>query len=254
MTPLIRDVCRIRLPKRMLFASVRGARYFFTIVLLLIAVSCVAVAAPPQSQDPSAKPASAPAAGQSSTAASNPSPHTSTERTPLQQAVHQKKVITEDDLAKPARVISLSDLEGEENNPTCDLSCEAELRAQLGFGPEREAEFRTQLTLARHEIADDRVWSTTLQDALQAASGYCDIKRQGEKIVGKGVVSEYIRNDVHSRFADREGKLISQYRNSAGLLTQRIQAVQRFAPFRATVMQYQWTEATARVCPDYTLP
>ena len=229
MTPLIRDVCRIRFPGQMPFASVRGAHYFFTIILLLIAVSCMAVAAPPQSQDPSAKPAPVPVAQQSSTPASNPYPHHSTEQTPLQKAVHQKKVITEDDLAKPAKVISLDDLEGEENNPTCDLSCEAELRAQLGFGPEREAE-------------------------LQAASGYCDIKRQIEKIVGKGVGSEYIRNDVHSRFADREGKLSSQYRNSAGLLTQRIQVVQRFAPFRATVMQYQWNEATARVCPDYTLP
>jgi hypothetical protein len=255
MTPPIRDVCLTRFPGRMPFASVRGAHYFFISVLLLIAVSCMAVAPPPkQSQDPSAKPAPVPAAPQSSTPASNPSSHTSTEQTPLQKAVHQKKVITEDDLAKPAKVISLSDLEGEENNPTCDLSCEAELRAQLGFGPEREAEFRNQLTLARHEIGDDRVWSTTLQDALQAASGYCDIKRQIEKIVGKGVASEYIRNDVHSRFADREGKLSSQYRNSEGLLTQRIQAVQRFAPFRATVMQYQWNEATARVCPDFTLP
>jgi len=255
MTPLIHDVCRTRFPRRMPFTSVRGAHYFFTFVLMVIAVLCVAGAAPPQqSQDPSAKPVPVPAAQQSSIPASNPSPHISTERTPLQKAVHQKKVITEDDLAKPARVISLSDLEGEENNPTCDLSCEAELRAQMGFGPERDAEFRNRLTLARHEIGDDRLWSTTLQDALQAASGYCDIKRQIEKIVGKGVVSESIRNDVHSRFADREGKLISQYRISAGLLTQRIQGVQRFAPFRATVMQYQWTEATARVCPDYTLP
>ncbi len=255
MTPLIHDVCRIRFPGRTPFVVLRGAHYFFIFVLLLIAVSCVAVGAPPkQSQHPSAKSAPVAAAQQSSTAASNPSPHTSTEWTPLQKAVHQKKVITEEDLAKPARAISLSDLEEEENNPTCDLSCEAELRAQLGFGREREGEFRNQLTFARHEIGDDRVWSTTLQDALQAASGYCDIKRQIEKIVGKGVVSKYIRNDVHSRFADREGKLISQYRSSAGLLTQRIQAVQRFAPFRATVMQYQWTEATTRVCPDYTLP
>jgi hypothetical protein len=177
MTLLIRDVCRIRFPERMFLASTRGAHYFFVFVLLLIAVSCMAVAVPPQqSQDPNAKPAPAHPVQQPSTAASKPSPHTSTEATPLQKAVHQKKVITEDDLAKPAKVISLNDLEGEENNPTCDLSCEAELRAQLGFGPEREAEFRNQLTLARHEIGDDRVWSTTLQDALQAASGYCDIK------------------------------------------------------------------------------
>ena len=60
------------------------------------------------------------------------------------------------------------------------------------------------------------------------------------KIVAKGVVSEYIRNDVHSRFAEREGRLIAQYRNSAGLLTRRIEAVQRFAPFRATADKQQF--------------
>jgi hypothetical protein len=148
----------------------------------------------------------------------------------------------------------LSDLQCEENNPTCDLSCEEELRAQLGFGPEREAEFRNQLTLARHEIAYDRVWNYTLQSDLQAAGDYCDIQRQKAQILGKGAASSYLRDSVNSRFAERERKLISQYKNSAGLLTQRIQAVQRFAPFRATVMQHQVSEATARVCPDYTLP
>ena len=255
MTPPIRDVCLTRFPGRVPFASVRGAHYFFISVLLLIAVSCAAVAAPPQqSQDPSAKPAPIPAAPQSSTPASNPSLHTSTEQTPLQKAVHQKKVITEDDLAKPAKVISLSDLEGEENNPTCDLSCEAELRSQMGFGPEREAEFRNQLTLARHEIGDDKVWNSTLQAALQTAGLFCDLQRQKAQIFSKGIVSQPIRDSVNSRFAERERNLFSQYKNSAGLLTQRVQTVQRFAPFRATVMQYQWNEATARVCPDYTLP
>src|ERR1700731_92177 len=132
MTLLIRDVCRAGFPGRMPLASMRGAHYFFPIVLLLIAVSCMAVAAPPQkSQDPNAKPSPVPAAQQPSTPASNPSPHTSTEQTPLQKAVHQKKVITEDDLAKPATVISLSDLEGEENNRTGDFSGEAEFGAQL---------------------------------------------------------------------------------------------------------------------------
>jgi hypothetical protein len=255
MTPLIRNARRIRFSKRTLFASAGGAHYFFVFLLLLITCSCLgAAAAPQQSQDPSAKPAPVPAAQQPTAAASNPSPRGSTESTSLQKAVHQKKVITEDDLAKPAKAISLKDLEGEENNPTCDLSCEAELRAQMGFGPEREAEFRNLLTLARHEISDDRVWNSTLASALDAAGGYCDIQRQVAKIVGKGVVSEYMRNNVHSQFAERERNFVSQYRNSAGLLTQRIQAVQHFAPFRATIMQYQMNEATARVCPDYTLP
>jgi hypothetical protein len=255
MTPLIRDVGRARFSQRMPFALARGAGYFLFFILWLITGSCVSLAAPPQSsQDPNAKPAPAPTTQQPPAAASNPSPRVSTESTPLQKAVHQKKVITEEDLAKRAKIITLKDLEGEENNPTCDLSCEAELREQMGLGPEREAEFRNQLTLARHEIGDDRVWTSTLQDALQAASGYCDIQRQVAKIVGKGVVSEYIRNNVHSQFAERERNFVSQYRNSTGLLTQRIEAVQRFAPFRATVMQYQRNEAIARVCPDYTLP
>jgi hypothetical protein len=255
MTLLIPDLCRIRFSRRMPFDCARTAKYLFVFVLLLIIGSRASVAAPLHpSQDPTAKPAPAPPTQQPPPASSSSSSHASTETTPLQKAVHQKKVITEDDLAKPAKAITLSDFDGEENNPTCDLSCEAVLREQMGFGPEREAEFRNQLTLARHEIADDKVWSSTLQSALQAAGGYCDIQRQEARIVGKGVVSQYIRNDVHSRFADREGKLISQYRNSTGLLTQRLQAVERFAPFRATVMQYQWNEATARVCPDYPLP
>ena len=243
MMPMIREVCRIRFPERMFLASARGAHYFVAFVLLPITGSCVA--APLQhSQDPTAKPTQA---------SSNPSPHRSTESTPLQKAVHQKKVITEDDLAKPM-VISLGELEGEENNPTCGLSCEADLRSQMGFGPEREAEFRNQLTLARHEIGDDKVWNSTLQAALQAAGLFCDLQRQKAQIFSKGVVSQPIRDSVNSRFAERERNLITQYKNSAGLLSQRVQTVQRFAPFRATVMQYQWNEATARVCPDYTLP
>jgi len=255
MIPPICDAGRARFSRPRPFVFRCSAKYFFTCILLLIIGMCLIHAAPLQaSQDSNAKPVPVPAAQQPPAGSSNSSPRAASESTPLQKTVHQKKVITEDDLAKPTKSISLSDLDGEESNPACDLSCEAELRAEMGFGPEREAEFRNQLTLARHEIADDRVWNATLEDALQAASGYCDIQRQIEKIVGKGAVSEYTRNDVHSRFAEREGKLKSQYRNSTGLLTQRVQAVQRFAPFRATVMQYQWNEATARVCTDYTLP
>jgi hypothetical protein len=255
MIPPIRDAWRARftLPRSFVFRC--GAKCFFFCTLLLITGMCLIHAALLQaSQDSNAKTVPVPVAQQPGASSSNASAHAASESTPLRKAIHQKKVITEDDLAKPAKTISLSDLGGEENNPVCDLSCEAELRAEMGFGPEREAEFRNQLTLARHEIADDRPWTSTLEDALQAASGYCGIQRQIGKIVGEGAVLEYTRNDVHSRFAEREGKLKSQYRNSTALLTARLQAVQRFASFRATVMQYQWNEATARVCPDFTLP
>jgi len=124
-----------------------------------------------------------------------------------------EKVITEDDLVKPPKPISLRDLDGEENNPVCDLSCEAILRGQWGYSPEREAEFRNQLTLARHEIATDRVWNDALQSALRAAGDYCDIQDQKAKILGKGNAAPYIRDSVNSRFAERERKLALQYRS-----------------------------------------
>jgi hypothetical protein len=255
MTLLIRDAGVILFRQWLLIARVSGAHSIFVCALLLIVSSSATAAAPfKASQDPNAKPAPAPSAQQTPAASSNAVPRAPTESTPLQKAVRQKKVITEEDLAKPSKAISLSDLEGEENNPTCDLSCEAELRERMGFGPEREAEFRNQLTLARHEIGDDKVWTSTLQSALEAAAGYCDVQRRKAQILGKGVVSQYVRDDLSQRFADRQGKFVSQYRNSSGLLTQRIHAVQRFAPFRATIMQYQVSEATTRVCPDYTLP
>jgi hypothetical protein len=255
MTPLIPEFCRVRFSQRLSLAAARSIRYFLAVFLFFVP-SLYASAAPPfqSSENPGAKPAPVPGAQQPAAAAGTPSPATSNDPEPLKKAVHQKKVITEDDLVKPAKPLTLSDLEDEENNPACNLSCEAELRRQMGFGPEREAEFRNQLTLARHEIDDDRVWNYNLQSAVQAAAGYCDIQRQVAKIVGKGAVSEYVRNDVLSRFAERQRNFILQYRNSTGLLTQRMQAVQRFAQFRATIMQHQMSEATTRACPDYPLP
>jgi hypothetical protein len=255
MTPLIRDSSRLRVAQRTLFAFARSIGFLFAFVLLFITGSHSFVAAPWQfSGIPSAKPAPVPAGQQSLPASTNPSPASSAGSTPLQKAVHQKKVITEDDLAKPTKAVTLNDLEGEENNPMCDLSCEAELRAEMGFGPEREAEFRNQLTLARHEISYDKIWNSHLQAALEAAGGYCDIQHQKAQILNKGAVSPYIRDNVNSRFAERERKLVLQYRESTGLLTQRVEAIQRFAPFRASVMQHQMSETAARVCPDYPFP
>ena len=240
-----RDLCRIGFAPRTLPVFARSANYFLLVVLLFITGSCATVAAPMQSADnPNAKPAPA---TQQPPAASN-------DTTPLKNAVHQKKVITEDDLSKPSKPISLKDLDGEEDNPVCDLSCEEQLRDQMGYGPEREAEFRNQMTLARHEIAVDKIWNSHLDSALQAVGGYCDIQRQKAQILGNGVVPQYTRDSVNSRFAERERKFVLQHREAGGYLNQRIQAVQRYAPFRATVMQYYLSEATTRACPDYSLP
>ena len=236
MTPKIREPRRIRFFERMPITNSRNAFSFIAFVLLFFFGSSVSA-----TQQPALVPA-------------KPAGPASSDGTALQKAVHQKKVITEEDLAKPVKKISPSELNGEENNPICDLSCEAELRAESGFGPEHEGEFRNQLTLARHDIGADRAWNSALQSTLQAAGQYCELQRHKAQILGKGAASDWLRNDVNSRFAEREYKIVLEYKNSADLLKQRIQVVQRFAPFQATVMQYQLSEATQRICPDYTLP
>jgi hypothetical protein len=253
MIPQIRDVSRANDSQRMPLARARHAISLFALLLLMISNENAA-ARPRASQDSSAKPAPTPAAQQTPSAPSKPSIPAPGEATPLQKAVHQKKVLTEEDLAKPSKAIAPSDFDGEENNPLCDPSCEADLRAQMGFGPEREAEFRNQMTLARHDIGDDHAWNSALQSTLEAAGRYCDLQRQKAQILSKGAVTQYMRDDVNFRFTERERKMILDYGNSAGLLKQRIQAVQRFAPFRASVMEYQVREAAARVCPDFNLP
>jgi hypothetical protein len=244
MTQPTLDLLRTRIAPRIPFVFARSTKYVLSLALLFMAGSLVSVAGPRQSADnPNTRPGP-----------SQQPPPASSDSTPLKNAVHQKKVITEDDLSKPPKPISLKDLDVEENNPICDLSCEAILREQMGYGPEREAEFRNQLTLARHEIAVDKIWNSYLDSALQAVGGYCDIQRQKAQILGKGVVAPYTRDNVNSRFAERERNFVLQHRNAEGYLNQRIEAVRRYAPFRATVMQYYLSEATTRVCPDYTLP
>ena len=236
MIPQIRERRDIRFRERMLISTERSAFSFLVFVSLFFFGMCASA-----TQQPAPAPAKPVAAASSGS-------------TSLQKAVHQKKVITEEDLAKPVKKIAPSELDGEENNPVCDLSCEAELRAESGFGPEHEGEFRNQLTLARHDIGADRVWNSALQSTLNAAGQYCEMQRQKEKILGKGEASDWLRREVNSRFGEREREIILEYRNSSDLLKQRIQMVQRFAQFQATVMQYQVSEATSRTCPDYSLP
>jgi hypothetical protein len=247
MIPLIPDLCHMRFSQRMLSPRLRNTKHFLILFLLLMTASYASVAAPMQSsENPNAKPAPVPAAQRP--------PAASTDTTSLQKAVHQKKVITEDDLSKPAKPISLKDLEEEENNPICNLSCEAILREQWRFGSEREAEFRNQLTLARHEITYDRVWNNHLESSLKALGDWCDIQRHKAQILGKGNVASYTRESVNTRFYEREQKLILQHRNEIGLLSQHIGAIQRFAGFRAALMEHEVGEATARGCPEYTIP
>jgi hypothetical protein len=175
--------------------------------------------------------------------------------TPLKKAVQEKKVITEEDLAKSAEPISLSDAdEGEEISPFCDLSCEAELRAQMGFTADRELEFRNPLTVARHEISSDKAWNSMLDNAVRAAGLYCDLQRNKAAMAANRPVSKAARDEINLHYIDRDREYASQYREFEGQVNERITAIRRFAPLRATVMQYECNALVNRACPDIKLP
>lgn len=174
---------------------------------------------------------------------------------PLKKAVHEKKVITEDDLAKPAEPLDLSGAdEGEEINPLCDPSCEDELRAEMSFTPERELEFRNQLAFARHEIGNDKAWNSMLDSGVRAAGLHCDLHRNKAAMDAGRAVSKAARDEINLRYIDHDREYAGQYRNFEGQVTQRIAAIRQFAPLRATIMQYEWSTAVNRACPDVKLP
>ena len=175
--------------------------------------------------------------------------------TPLKKAVQEKKVITEEDLAKPAVPLDFSNAdEGEEINPLCDPSCEDELRAEMGFTPGRELEFRNQLTLARHEIGSDKAWNSMLESGIRAAGLFCDLHRNKAAMDAFRPVPKAARDEINLHYIDRDREYAGQYRNFEGQVNERITAIQKFAPIRARIMQYEWSTAVNRACPDVKLP
>jgi hypothetical protein len=228
------------------------ALLFLASILLLLKTHTSLAGASPQSQDPCAKPA--PVSQKPAATPTKPQAEARKDAAPLKKAMREKKVLTEDDLTKPAEPMVNNLDEGEENNSICDLSCEAALKAEFGFTRDRDLEFRTQLTIARNEISNDHAWNSVLQSATTVAGQYCDLQRQKAEILGKGDASDYARSLVNSRYATRERDLTAQYRNNKGLVEQRIAIVQRFAPLRGSVMQYEWNDFANRACPDFRLP
>jgi hypothetical protein len=237
MTPMIRNLHSGQCSFRFRFAQKQGAGFTFVFFLVLL------FATPIHAQQ------------QSAPAQTNPPAEAPKDVTPLKKAVHEEKVITEEDLAKPAAPLDLSESdEGEEINPLCDPSCEADLREQMGFTPERELEFRNQLTFARHEISNDKAWDSMLDSGIRAAGLYCDLHRNKAAMDAGRAVSKAARDEINRSYIDRDREYAGQYRNFEGQVTQRIAAIQRFAPFRATLMQYEWITAVNRACPDIKLP
>jgi hypothetical protein len=193
---------------------------------------------PPQSKPPAEAPKDAPK-----------------DATPLKKAVHEKKVITEEDLTKPAVPLDLSNAdEGEEINPLCDPSCEDELRAEMGFTPERELEFRNQLTFARHEIGNDKAWNSMLESGIRTAGLFCDLHRNKAAMDAFRPVPKAARDEINLHYIDRDREYAGQYRSFEGQVNERIAAIQKFAPIRAKIMQYEWSTAVNRACPDVKLP
>lgn len=188
-------------------------------------------------------------AQQAPTTSSTPSPKAAGE-TPLQKAVHQKKVITDDDLTQ---TIVAGDKGTEaDNDPYCDADCRDELRDEMGVAPEHELEFRNQLTLAEHEIAADSQWTSASHKASDAAQTYCTLETQKAELFSKG--KSDLNNQLNYFFTQREGKLRNDERAAEGELQHRIQEVGRLDSLKAAVMQQEWNAQLRRACPDGQLP
>jgi len=208
MTQLIRDVCRTCFPRAncRFAAMARRPLFFFIFVLLLIAVSCVAVATPPQqSQDPSAKPAFVPvSAAVFNSRLESFSSYLNRADFSAERPFIKKKVITEDGPGEAGKSHLL-----ERSRRRRKQSYVAIFPAKRSFGhrrwvsdPNAEAEFRNQFDA----LLGNEIWRRT-----ECGVRLCKMRcRRAERLLrhqatdrrrssAKGVVSEYIRNDVHSR-------------------------------------------------------
>lgn len=186
---------------------------------------------------------------QAPTTSSTPSPKATSE-TPIQKAVRQKKVITDDDLTQ---TIVAGDKETTaDDDPYCDADCRDELRDELGVAPEHELEFRNQLTLAEHEIASDSQWISASHKASDAAKAYCDLEARKTELFSKGKSDP--NTQLNYFFTQREGKLRNDERAAEGDLQNRIQEVGRIDFLKGAVMQQEWNADLRRACAGGQLP
>ena len=153
----------------------------------------------------------------------------------------QHKVITNDDIdAEHARAA------GKTGQPDlvyatglCDDDCAEQARTQLGFGPEREGEWRIRLAAARRHLQADTEWRQPYRDLGDAVKTYCTFEDQQRMAIlpTSNTWDAGVERAQRQQYVENMERILLQRVQTAGIQLARLaETVQPIEPVRATIM------------------
>jgi len=219
------------------------------ILVALLASLCWTPSSRSQSQSP-------PPPDSSSTNTQEPAQTPQASRAPAKAPSKPKHIITNDDFEPSPKVPnSSSRVNTESATPilTCDSVCEQDARNQLGYGPDYEADWQSQIVEARRNLIGDTEWRGLLSQAIRQSDSYCKFQLQQSHQLSSG------RGDFQSRtqsaknaqyYENMDRALRQQLEITANRMQTRIQEVQILSPVRAALMSVQASRIGNRPCGD----
>ena len=217
------------------------SRWSFAIGALSLLTLSFCLAQNQQNQEPDKKSSPVPAQNAPDAAKQQGAPPT------LKEAIHKKKVLTEDDL-HPRPPHRYGDEEPAEFNPICNPKCEQLVRDQMQQDDSSELEFRNRFAVATQEIADDDKWGRAVVDAVHAADSYCDLEQNKARYAYKWATPPFTSDKMPYDFIVKERDAYYKFKETEGTVKVHIQNMQRVDPFRAVVMQSVWDVAREHSC------
>jgi hypothetical protein len=121
----------------------------------------------------------------------------------------------------------------------CDANCEREIKEKLEITPEQEGEWKLQLTAARREIGEDRVWREIYAKGQQTMRTVCALRVQIENASapsGSDYQSRLERAKQQKMFEDEATAMGQQMSNSIAAMNQHIVQFSAREPVRAAMM------------------
>lgn len=134
----------------------------------------------------------------------------------------------------------------------CDADCEEEIKEKLEITPEQEGEWKLQLTAARREIGEDRIWREIYSKGQQTMRTVCGLRAQIQNAVvpsGNDYQSRLERAKQQKMFEDDETAMGQQMSNAIAAMNQHIAQFSAREPVRATMMA-AIGERLFNDCPD----
>jgi hypothetical protein len=134
----------------------------------------------------------------------------------------------------------------------CDANCEQEIKEKLEITPEQEGEWKLQLTAARREIGEDRVWRDIYAKGQQIMHNVCNLRVQIQNTAvpsGNDYQSRLERAKQQKMFEDEATAMGQQMSNSIAAMNQHIVQFSAREPVRAAMMA-AIGERVFNDCPD----